>query len=248
MRHALLAEAICAGLSGRDLANVHCRAAEIVDDPAEVARHLAAGGQRKAAGRIANAALVSVTDPHARSALLVIAAASATPAEELGLRLQAARALDQVSDWDAALSVLTAVGPAEGGTPDDLTERDTLLAHACYELGRVEEARGHLALASARSPDPGGQAAAKRAIETATVMINVDGAVPEALGLLAAQAALQAPGSEGRRDLDALLASIAILATGAATSRNSATPPTMPSRPADIGRPRIAHGLSSSRS
>jgi DNA-binding CsgD family transcriptional regulator len=71
-----------------------------------------------------------------------------------------------------------------------------------------------LAAAAARTIPAASAAAARRAIETATITVNIDGAVEPALALINDVLAAQPAGTAAARDLELLRASILLLATG----------------------------------
>jgi DNA-binding CsgD family transcriptional regulator/tetratricopeptide (TPR) repeat protein len=122
------------------------------------------------------------TGPTERAALLVVAAETSRPGHRLSDRLAAARSLDQLADWEAVVSVLV---PHDGdGRADHLVERDALLGHAYYSLGRVGEARASLDRAATRPVDPGSEAGVRLAWEMAALMVNVDGDIELAIALL----------------------------------------------------------------
>ena len=82
------------------------------DSPAirpEVARHLAAGRRRRQAATTALAAITPETGLQERAALLVIAADAARGSRAAELRLEAARAFDESSGWDAVIATLAHV-------------------------------------------------------------------------------------------------------------------------------------------
>jgi DNA-binding CsgD family transcriptional regulator len=146
------------------------------------------------------------------AALLAVAAESAPATAGAAIRLRAARALDELSEWSSVLRVLGPVG--DGGSTEELAERDALLAHAAYALGDLGAARQHLAAASARAVDPASLAGIRRTVETASFLVNVEGSVGPAVAELQAGIAVQPAGSAGDRDLSVLLTAIVLLATG----------------------------------
>jgi hypothetical protein len=122
------------------LADIHRRLAAATPEPVARARHLAASGQADLAAAVAVSALDSTTDPRDRAVLLIIAAGAAPPGAALGLRLEAARALDEVADWPGVQRALDSAGEA---TEEQLVERDALLAHAAFATGDVAGAAGN---------------------------------------------------------------------------------------------------------
>lgn len=182
IRHAVLAEAIRARITGPERAALHERVADRVEDPVESARHLALAGLPDRAAAVAEAGLLVVDDPVKRSALLVLIANAANPRDELAARLRAGRALADVSDWEALLDVLP--DDRLGGSPDELAERDLLRAHAAFSLGRHTQARAHLDRVRLHPIEPSGPIAGRVAIEAAAFMVNVDGELAPAIELL----------------------------------------------------------------
>jgi DNA-binding CsgD family transcriptional regulator len=215
IRHDLVAEAIRARLTPVDRQRLHLRAAAIVDEPADIAHHLAAGGRRKEAAELALASISALEagpeggDPRAQAALLVVAAEASEPAQSLELRVRAARALDEVADWAAVARVLRPTG--EEGPVDLLTERDAILAHAEFALGDFAGSLRRLAVAATRPVEPVSDAAVRLAIEAATMRVNAEGAIAEAIALLDRKLALAGLGPDPRRDLEVLRASIQLL-------------------------------------
>jgi DNA-binding CsgD family transcriptional regulator len=213
VRHQLVADAIRAGLDTRARRRMHSKLAEIVTDRAQAAHQLAEAGRRDDAAALAMEALRGAADPRERAALLVVAA-EASSEDGPRLRLQAARALDEVSEWSAVRRVLADAGGE--GTDEDGVERDALLAHAMFATGDIAAGRELLVAARSRSIAPTSGAAARRVIEEATLLVNVDGAVAAAVALLDEALAQRWPDDAIRRDLEVLRASIVMLASGAA--------------------------------
>jgi len=211
IRHELVAAAVVEAISAAERRRLHARAAMLVADPADQVRHLAAAGRRTAAATLARSALDATGDPRARAALLIVAAEVAPPSRDLSLRLAAARELDELSEWATIVRLLAPDGEA---TPDELTERDAILAHALFALADIHGSRERLTAAAARDVPVASQAAVRRAIETATFMVNVDGAVGSAIALLDTAAAAQAPDSLAARDTAVLRTCILLLASG----------------------------------
>jgi DNA-binding CsgD family transcriptional regulator/tetratricopeptide (TPR) repeat protein len=212
VRHALVAEAVRAGLAPEARRRLHRTAADAVGDPGEQARHLAAAGDTMAAAELANHALAEATDPRERAALLEVAADVAEPDARPALRLEAARILDELSEWTGVIRLLA--DESDGGSADERVELEALLAHARFALGDHDASRALLGAAAQRIVPLDGAAAARRAVETATFLVNVDGQVGPAIAALDTALEHQPAGSVAARDLDALRRSILLLAAG----------------------------------
>jgi len=218
IRHQLVGDAVRDGLDSERRRALHGRVAELLGDGPEVAGHLAAAGRGSEARDVALAALSSSRDPHDRAALLVITAEASPPEEGLQRRLEAAVALDEVADWAAVTSVLGGVVRGAAGDSvetEALAEAHALLAHAAFYLGEVEAARRHVEQMSALGVRSASPAAVRCAIEAATFLVNVEGAVPEAIARLDAAMAELPPDDPAITDLAVLKVSILMLAIGA---------------------------------
>ena len=213
IRHQLVGDAVRERLSEADRRRLHARVAEVTGDRTVAARHLAAAGRNDAATELAMAGLESTTDARERAALLEIAAEASPVDAAVPLRLEAARALDEISDWPAVAAVLRQV-PANAEA-EAAAEAHALLAHAMFAMGDVGSCREHLAAMEAVEVAEDSPAAIRRAIEAATFLVNVEGAVEAAIGRLDAASAALPPGTTGADDLTALRASILLLASGA---------------------------------
>ena len=213
LRHALLGEAIRADLADPERRTHHRRVARLVDEPGAVARHLAAGGRRREAAAVASdAAAAGVTDPLERAALAVIVADAAGGPVRVAARLDAARGLDELSDWDAVERTLRPrLGDASSATR---AEREVLLARAAYGQGRLDDARRRLGRAEQIPLDAGDPIAAARSIEVARFAVNVDGDVGSAVGRLQGELAARPVDDPASGDVRTLLASILALAMG----------------------------------
>jgi DNA-binding CsgD family transcriptional regulator len=213
LRHALLADAIRADLADPERRAQHRRVARLVDEPGAVARHLAAGGRRREAAAVAShAAAAGVTDPLERAALAVIVAEAAGGPGRIAARLEAARDLDELSDWVAVERTLR---PRVTGAPGAIrVEREVLLARAAYGQGRLEDARRRLRVAEGVPLDSTDAAAAARSIVVARFAVNVDGDVETAVARLRAELAARAADDPAGRNIRTLLASILALAMG----------------------------------
>ena len=211
VRHALIAEAIRDELGLADREERHTQAAALIDEPLEVARHLVLGGQSDAAAAAAAAAIPLSDDPTTRAGLLEVIARTAPPGSGLAPSLQAAAALSAVSDWQSVVGVL---GIDDGdGSAEERAERDALLAHALFSLGRHDEARRVLARADTATIDPSSAAAAHLAIERAAFMVNVDGRIEDAIADLRAALASQSPQGPAHGQVRAILESMHVMAT-----------------------------------
>lgn len=209
IRHVLVAEAIRSAIDAPVLAALNREVARLVHDPVDRARHLAAGGEADAATAAALAALDVVNDPRDRATLLAVAAETATREAGASLRLSAARALDELSEWSSVVRVLD---DDRVDSEEQAVEREALLVHAHYALGEPDAARDHLVASEIAISAPSG-ATRRRAIEAATFLVNVDGDVVRALRILDAELA-RGNGSDPDGDLSVLRTAIQLLATG----------------------------------
>ena len=212
LRHQLVGDAVRERLPEADRRRLHALIAELTPDRGGAARHLAAAGRTDAAAELAVAALESTTDARERAALLEIAAEASPATAAVALRLEAARALDEVSDWPGVAAVLRQVPlDAEAAA---VAEAQALLAHATFALGDIGACREHLAAMDAVEVPGDSPAAVRRAIEAATFLVNVEGAVAAAIERLDAAAGALSRDASGAEDLAALRASILLLASG----------------------------------
>ncbi len=208
VRHALVREAILADLASARRAELHARAAALAPGPIEAARHLVAAGDPDRAVAMAEAALGRTQDRTEQAALLLViaTAGSATPS----IRLEAGRALSDVSDWESAIRVLA--------TDDDWpaaehAERAALLAHAAFATGDHDRAKAHVEAARDARPAPGSREHARVAVEVAAYMVNVEGRLADALAYLDAQLAACPPGLPTTDMIAAIRESIVMLAS-----------------------------------
>lgn len=213
LRHALFGEVTRASLPRGSLARLHAQLADPRFSPAplERARHLAGAGRGADAARLALEHVDAIAEPRDRAAFLAIAADAAPAARSPGLRLRAARILDEASDW---LTIEHVLGPLATGTAEERAESESIQAHAAFALGDAGAARAHLEAANGLAVDPSSHAAARRAIETATLLVNLDGHVERAIAVLAAARPAFDADDDAAADIDVLHASIALLATG----------------------------------
>lgn len=179
IRHGLIADAIADQVDEVARATLHARLAEVVDDPAERAQHLAAAGRREAARETALAALDGASDPRSRAVLLTVAAETAEGGDD-ELRVRAAVAQGAIGDDAAAVALLQE--PVAGA--DELRSlAAATLAAALGNLNRHEE--GLAAIEGTRSlrPRPDGPAAIELAVNEATILVNL-GRLPEAVAVV----------------------------------------------------------------
>lgn len=150
IRHALLAEATIDALSDTERTRLHRRLAAVLDDPGEAARHHAAAGEREAACAKARRAAASAVTPGERVAHLAVAAENAEAGAD-DVRLEAAAALGDVGEHEAAEALLESVRPS--ALP--LRARAALIRSRAREAsGDVAGARAALAEADGFSGDP----------------------------------------------------------------------------------------------
>jgi DNA-binding CsgD family transcriptional regulator/tetratricopeptide (TPR) repeat protein len=211
IRHELVGDAVREALDASRRRELHRQAADVVAEAGPRARHLAAAGLGEEAAAAAREALAEHADPRERAALLEVLADVGPPDRRLALRLEAARVLDELSEWPAVARLLT---NEIGGSAEDQVERQAILAHARFATGDAEAARALLE-ASARVEIPvESGAAARRSIETATFLVNMEGSIDVALRGIEAALAAAPSATSPRRDLEVLRASILLLATG----------------------------------
>lgn len=210
LRHALVAEAVRGSLAGDALARVHERVADLVTEPAEAARHLALAGLRSRAVATATAALATALDPITSAALQVVVAEAAGPEEGPTPRLHAASALAAISDWAGVVRLLGEGDDA--GIPAERAERDALLAHAAFALGRHDQARELLDRAGTYELAAGSQIAGHVAIERGAFMVNVDGELQSAIRLLEDELSRHPPTAASHHAVRAILESMRMLA------------------------------------
>lgn len=208
LRHALVAEAVRDGLPADLRAGLHSRLADLTLEPSEAARHLALAGDATRAASVATTALTTEQDPTTRANLLALIAETAGPEGGVAARLLAGAALSAVSDWQGVVRLLSD-GP-EGG-PEEMAERDALLVHAAFSLGDHAFARAILERSDERALPAGSPAAGHLAIERAAFMVNVDGALPAAIGLLESELAEHAPDRPSHHAIRVILESIRML-------------------------------------
>ena len=194
VRHGLIAQAILASIDDRVGRSLHLRLAELVEDPAERARHLAAGGQRDSAFELATAAAATASDPRNRAMLLQVAAETATT-DASSHRVRAGVELAAVGNNLEAIEVLAA--PIEG-PPELQAMRAAALAGAYSDEGRPEEALAAISEAAALDLPTGSRAATELTVTTATALVN-SGRLPEAVDLVERAVAAAGPDGPGYR-------------------------------------------------
>lgn len=211
IRHALIAEAVRETLDPAQRAERHAEAAETLDEPALIARHLLLAGRREAAAARASAALQTDVDVATRAGLLGVLAEAAPP--DAGLRpwLMAAEVASAISDWTGVVELLEP--PTRPGTMEEQAGRDALLGHALFSLGRHEEARVALDRAAQVGLDPASEGAAQVAVERAAFRVNVDGELVEAVADLQTTLDQLAPGTPGWFRVRAIAESMKVMAT-----------------------------------
>jgi DNA-binding CsgD family transcriptional regulator/tetratricopeptide (TPR) repeat protein len=211
IRHALIAEAVREAIDPARQAERHSDAAGVLSEPLVVARHLLLAGRPAEAAAGAAAALLADVDLATRAGLLVVLAEAAPP--DAGLRpwLTAAEVASAISDWAGVVTLLDPTGRT--GSLEEEVDRDVLLGHALFSLGRHDEARETLARAGRAAVDPASQAAARVAVERAAFRVNVDGELGEAIADLRTAQNHVAPGSPGWFRVRAIAESMKVMAT-----------------------------------
>lgn len=210
IRHALVAEAIRAGLDDARRRTIHEEIATVVVEASEVARHLLLAGLPAQAAAVASARLATTHDLVTRARLLEIIAEATGPEGGLTPRLEAGAALSAIAEWESVERVLGRVdGP---GTADERAERDALLAHSTFELGRHAESRAFLDRADAHALEPGSPAAAHVAIERAAFMVNVGGELMPAIAHLERELMDHPPDHRSHHTVRAILESMRLFA------------------------------------
>jgi DNA-binding CsgD family transcriptional regulator/tetratricopeptide (TPR) repeat protein len=211
IRHALIAETVRETLDPARWAERHAEAAGLLSEPLVIARHLLLAGRPGEAAARASAALRADVDLATRAGLLVVLAETAPP--EAGLRpwLTAAEVASATSDW---ASVVTLLDPRrEAGTSEEQADRDVLLGHALFSLGRHDAAREALERAALAAVDPASEAAARVAVERAAFRVNVDGELAQAIADLRTAEDRVATGSPGWFRVRAIAESMKVMAT-----------------------------------
>jgi DNA-binding CsgD family transcriptional regulator/tetratricopeptide (TPR) repeat protein len=188
VRHALLAEETVAGLAPDERRRLHARAAGLVTAPGEVARHLAAAGDRAAAGRLARQAAADAALPGERAAHLGLAAECADGPDADALRLAAATALAEAGADAAAKAALDGVTGA-----DPVVRVPALLLRTQLDWATGDSSGARAALAAAERLVDSGSALTTRVelrLAQARVAAFADGAYDRAVELAADALAL----------------------------------------------------------
>lgn len=168
IRHSLIAEVVVDRLDADRRRYLHGRLAEIVDEPAERARHLAAAGDREAALAVARAALASTSDPRTRALLLTIAAET-SDLHASTYRVRAALVLGAAGSYAEAAALLAV--PVEGD--DDLRALAAgVRAGAMSNDGRHEEARAVIESTRGLRPAPDCPGAIELTATEASILVN----------------------------------------------------------------------------
>jgi DNA-binding CsgD family transcriptional regulator len=168
LRHALLGETALEGLDATERRRLHAEIARSVPDPGEAARHHAAGGERgRACVKALEAAELAVR-PGERARHLALAARTAPDARADELRLQAAAALLDAGDFEAARELADAV---ESDDTEDRAHAALLGGRARWYLGAPKEALRYLESGSELVAKAGTQLEAGLLRERARVLI-----------------------------------------------------------------------------
>lgn len=210
IRHALIAEAIRDDLDSVRRRAIHRRAADLTSDPAEVAGHLAQAGLPERAAATASAALTTATDPTVRARLLVLIAEATGPDGGLAPRLSAAAALAAVSDWESIVRLMERDDLR--GTLDERAQRQAVLAHALFSVGRHSDARSLLDRSAEFDVDPPGSGTTRLAIERAAFQVNVDGQLRPAIDELSGMLERLSPDGPDHHAVRAIVESMRMLA------------------------------------
>lgn len=178
VRHALLGEAALAGVSAADRGRLHRRIADALDDPGESARHYAAAGQSTLAYSKALEAAAATDVPGERAAHLKLAAESASGPGAFSLRIRAADALCDATDYIGAedlLDQLPSTGPI--GARAMLTR-----SRARWLSGDADGARAALAQGLVLVEGSGSDVEIRLRIDAArlTLLCDMDGAAAAA--------------------------------------------------------------------
>lgn len=139
IRHALLGEVAVTDLDEDRRQQLHSIIAnQIIDEPAEAARHHAHAGEQQAAYAKALAAADLSSRPGERASHLALAASCAHGPEAISLQLEAAYALEEAHDWPALSQVLDQLAAAP---PRARAAAALLRARASWRAGDPESVR-----------------------------------------------------------------------------------------------------------
>jgi DNA-binding CsgD family transcriptional regulator len=196
VRHSLIAERIVDQLDAEQRRTLHGRLGELITDPSERARHLAAAGRRADAFAVAQAALASVTDPRTRALLLMVAAETSDMATEATqFRLDSSILYGSLGQTDQGLALLEA--PIED---DDETRalRAAARAGPLNNDGRYDEAWAVIEAARGLRPAPGSLGLIELTVTEASLLVN-RGRLADAIELVEEVRARGGPGASGYR-------------------------------------------------
>ncbi|MBI2777612.1 MAG: hypothetical protein HYX57_10185 [Chloroflexi bacterium] len=207
IRHALLAEEVRRAASPAETRIAHGELAELLHDPGERARHLAAAGEPAAAHELALQALGDATTPGERAAHLGVAAATATGPAADELRVEAAAALRVAGDLAGAAAALDAI---EGDDPEVRARAEAVRARVQWSSGDPEAMRASIGRGLALVDGRTSPAAALLRAEAVTVTALVDGQFDQ--GLRDAESAVALARDAGADPTRALLLRATILA------------------------------------
>lgn len=171
VRHALLGEVAIEALSPEERAAAHRRAAALVDDDGERARHLAAAGDTMLARDLALVAAAAALAPGERGRHLLLAARCTAGVAADDLRLAAARALFEAADF---VAVEAALRDLDEGTAHD-AEVALLRGRVSWETGDDEGARTALTRGLAGAAGSGSETEVRLQIELTRLPLFVDG-------------------------------------------------------------------------
>lgn len=141
-RHVLLADAAVRLLTVEERTAIHARLASRLDDPGEAARHALAAGKRTDARELALRAAAAATRRADRAQQLATAALASTGEQDDALRLEAARELAAVGEFDLAVSVVSDLGST---SPESRAEAHLLRARRHLAKGDTQAFRSELA-------------------------------------------------------------------------------------------------------
>ena len=187
VRHALLAEAMRATLGPDEARSAHARLAELIDEPGERARHLAAAGDRAAAHALALEAAAAATTPGERAAHLAIAATTASGPDLNALRIESAMALRVAGDLPGAAAALDAL---EAPDVETRALAEAVRARIHWSTGDPEAMRAAIDRGLSIVAGHGTRAEALLRAEAVTVTALVDGRFDEGLADAETAAAL----------------------------------------------------------